>query len=169
ADDIEILLRSKMKKIAFAIMVASSAFAGMLRAQPSPGVAYDLRAQFDPNANPSISGWSYRAGMAYGGGLITQTIDPNWNSGDFGPGQPGYDGTQPGAHAGWAQRVDNGVNPTPNGAKDIPVGDIIGYRNSALLTIRTTDPGGVANLSGNLWNLRQFGRSGAWQILHNDT
>src|SRR5256886_5174805 len=49
-----------------------------------------------------------------------------------------------------------------------PVGDIIGYRNSVVWVVPNTDPGGVANIAGGIWNLRHFGRNGTWRIYHND-
>ena len=115
-----------MKKTFLLLTITCLALAGSLRAQPSPGVVYDLHDQFDTNANPSITGWSYNMRLAFGGGLIRQSIDPNWNAGDFGGGQPGYDGINPGGYAGFAQRIDNGtIGNTPNGNKDAPVGTIL--------------------------------------------
>ena len=161
-----------MKKRFFAGPLVCLALSGSLRAQPSPGVVYDLHDQFDIYANPSITGWQYSESLGNGGGVITPTVFvPNWNAPDFGAGQPGWQGGIPGAHAGYAQRIDNGtIGNTPNGNKDAPVGTIMTHGpTSVLLKIPPSDPGGIANINGSLWNLRQFGRSGAWNLYHNDT
>jgi hypothetical protein len=149
-----------------------------------PWASHDLQAQFSTNGAPSGTsppGWQYCEGLAFDsesaispGGLplpsfVSGNLDPNWNELDFGAGQPGWDGNVPGYWAGWAQRVNNGtLGGTLNGNKDATVGQIIGYRNSAVFVVPSDLAPGVANLSGGIWNLRHFGRSGTWRIFHND-
>ena len=56
-----------MKKRFFAGPLVCLALSGSLRAQPSPGVVYDLHDQFDIYANPSITGWQYSESLGNGG------------------------------------------------------------------------------------------------------
>jgi len=128
---------------------------------------HDASADFSLEANPTSTGWQYSRALADGGGIVGP-VTPNWNQPDFGGGQPGWQGASPpGAHAGWARRVDNG-NPTP--PLDDPEGTIMTHgRTSLLWRAPGNDPGGLADLSGGLWNLRRLNRSGTWRLWKNDT
>ena len=128
---------------------------------------HDLASDFDLNSNPTVSGWGYNVSVAAGGGLVGPKTD-NWNQPDFGPGQPGWQGPTGAAHAGWAKKVDNksGVHPE----YDAPVGTILTHGpTSVAWTVPANDPNHYATISGNVYNIRHFGRSGAWKIYKNDT
>src|SRR6185503_16864369 len=127
---------------------------------------HDVQSDFSLGANPTAAGWQYSESLANGGGPVG-AVTPNWNQPDFGPGQPGWLGARAGAHAGWAVRVDNG-NATPS--FDDPVGTLMTHGPTSLLwKAPASDPGGLADLSGGVWNLRHLNRSGTWKLWKNDT
>lgn len=127
---------------------------------------HDAQGDFSLDSNPTASGWQYSESLGNGGGPVGPVV-ANWNQPDFGPGQPGWSGAKVGAHAGWAKRVNNG-NGTPN--LDDPEGSLITHGNTSLLwRAPASGPGGLADLSGGLWNLRHLGRSGTWKLLKNDS
>ena len=130
------------------------------------GTRHSLAADFSLASNPSSDGWQYSESLGNGGGPVGPVV-PNWNQPDFGAAQPGWVGVKVGGHAGWAQRIDNG---NPSATYDDPVGAILTHGpTSVLWKAPANDRAGVADLSGGLWNIRHFGRSGAWKLWHNDT
>jgi len=132
---------------------------------PPASEVHDLASEFSLQSNATSRGWQYSRGLAQGGGVVGG-VTLNWNSPDFGPGQPGWEGlTPPGAHAGWARRVNNG-NDTPT--YDDPVGTILTHGPTSVAWIApANDPNRYAIISGGLWNIRDFGRSGTWRIWKN--
>src|SRR6185503_3583184 len=129
------------------------------------GAVHDVTTDFSLAANPTATGWQFSESIANGGGPVGAVVD-NWNAPDFGAGQPGWVGVRAGAHAGWAQRIDNG-NDTPT--FDDPVGTVITHGNTSVLWKSPAgDPNRFATIIGGVWNIRHLNRSGTWRLFQND-
>jgi len=139
----------------------------VVEVNPPPSTTrHDLRDDFRLSSNPTDRGWQYSRALRDGGGRV-RPITPNWNEPDFGSGQLGWEGPGNAPHAGWARRIDNG-NPTPT--YDDPVGAILTHGpTSAVWKSPPGDPNRFANIRGDIYNIRKFGRSGTWRIFKNST
>ncbi len=144
----------------------------MLNASPSRAIIiHDLSDEFDSANNPSSEGWGYNESTANGAGPVGPFV-ADWNAPDFGAGQPGYEGQAVGVHAGWAKRIDNG-NPTPT--FDDPVGTVMSHGPTSVAwqapasDISLFDGPVTATLEIGIWNLRNIGRSGTWNLWLNDS
>ncbi len=131
---------------------------------------HNLAAEFDSINNPSPEGWGYNESIANGAGPVGP-FSADWNSPDFGPGQPGYIGAAAGVHAGWAQRIDNG-NTTPT--FDDPIGTVMTHGPTSVAWQAPASDVSLfsgpvfATLDIGIWNLRNIGRSGTWNLWLND-
>jgi hypothetical protein len=130
---------------------------------------HDLAADFNLDSNPTASGWGYNVAVAAGGGPVGARTD-NWNQPDFGPDQPGWEGPQGAAHAGWARRIDNAIpNGSPADDYDAPVGTVLTHGSTSVLwKAPANDTNHYATISGGMWNIRHFGRGGPWRIYKNN-
>ncbi|HWD18986.1 MAG TPA: immunoglobulin domain-containing protein [Verrucomicrobiae bacterium] len=129
---------------------------------PASGV-HNAAGDFSLASNPTARGWQYSQAVASGGtGGGPRTAE--WNSQDFGPGQPGWLGAPLNPQAGFARVLEN-----PN-SYDAPLGTLIGYGPSSILwQAPAGDTNSFISISGGLWNIRHVGETGNWSIYKNGT
>ena len=121
--------------------------------------------EFDEFNNPSSSGWSY-----INRGEILRNFVFNWNEPDFGSGQGGWEGPDGQPWAGFAIITEDNADIS---GFDVAEDDLVTHGTTDLAFTPSVDNGDPASgsytITGSVNNIRQLGRSGPWQLWHNDT
>lgn len=126
---------------------------------------HDAVAEFDDFDNPSANGWSYQSN-----GQILRNFVFNWNEPDFGPDQPGWEGLDGMPWAGWAIITEENADFS---GFDVEPDSLVTHGSTDLFyapSVANGDPAsGSFSIAGSINNIRQLGRGGSWQLLHNNT
>jgi hypothetical protein len=132
--------------------------------------SHNIADGFNFGASPTnpFAGWSYSDGT--NAPLTTYTQD--WNSHDFAPGQPGWQGPIGAEHAGWALLTD--INALASGF-EVVGGEVATHGPTSVSYMPSAANGdpitGTNNVSilGTIHNLRGLMRSGPWYLYRNNT
>ena len=129
----------------------------------STAAVHDAVDDFEEFTNPSPSGWSYLNNSAP---LRNFVFD--WNEPDFGPNQGGWEGPEGQPWAGFSLITEDNADISGFGVVE---GNLVTHGSTEIMFapgFNHGDPGsGSYSISGSVNNIRQLGRSGPWQLLHN--